>query len=361
MSAKYVRLANTLREMLLQNEKQTGYKLPSENSLCRQYHLSRQTVRLALQLLAQEGLIEKRQGSGSFSTGLGTMQNTIALILNQAEEYLSPALLSDIKSQLRSRGYSLLVYSTFYKISNERKILEELLSSPIRGLIVEGCKTALPNPNIDLYEQLRSKGTAILFINGAYPSYPESICVKDDNFYGGYLLGKHLIQNHHSHIAGIFKIDDLQGLERYQGLMASQRDFKIPFSDESILWFTSQELVMLEQKSDTSFLTAFLHRLREQYSAVVCHNDEIAYYLIREFSYAGIRVPEDISVVSFDNSYMSELGTPRITSLSHKAHELGTAAAQCLLDLIQGQPALSHELSWQLVSKGSDSPYTKEL
>lgn len=361
MSAKYIRLANILRESLRQNAKQAGYKLPSENSLCRQYGLSRQTVRLALQLLEQEGLIEKRQGSGSFSTGLATMKNTIAILLNQAEEYLSPSLLSDLRSVLIPNGYTLLVYSSCHQVATERKILEELLHSSIRGLIVEGCKSALPNPNIDLYERFKADGTVILFVGSAYPAYAGSVCIKDDNVYGGYLLGKHLIQRSHSRIAGIFKMDDMQGLERYQGFVASLRDFGIPFSDESILWYTSAELEMLEQKSDTSFLTTFLYKLKEHYSAVICHSDEIAYYLIREFRYAGIRVPEDISVVSFDNSYMSEMSTPRITSLSHQPHELGTTAARCLLDMIQGQPTLSHELSWQLVSKGSDSPYIRPL
>lgn len=357
MPAKYIRLANILRELIFQNENTPGYKLPSENTLCRQYSLSRQTVRLSLQLLEKEGLIEKRHGSGSFSTGLGSRKNTIAIIMNHAEEYISPTLISDIKSVLRPNGYTVQTYSTYSKLTSERKILEELSGSSIRGLIAEGCKTALPNPNIDLYKKLQESGIAVLFINGYYPACPDIIHIKDDNFYGGYLLGKHLIQNQHSRIAGIFKIDDQQGAERYHGFLTALRDFGIPFPDEAILWYTATELEALEQKSDTGFLTAFLHKIRETHSAVICYNDEIAYYLIREMRYAGIRVPEDISVVSFDNSYMSDLDFIRITSLSHKPHEMGETAAGCLLDMIQGRPVISHELSWQLIKRGSDAPH----
>ena len=92
-------------------------------------------------------------------------------------------------------------------------------------------------------------------------------------------------------------------------------------------------------------------------SAVICQNDEIAYWLIKELHYAGIRVPEDISVVSFDNSYMSDLDSIRITTLSHKSHEMGFMAASTLLRMIQGEPVFSEELSWQLVLKGSDASY----
>ena len=93
------------------------------------------------------------------------------------------------------------------------------------------------------------------------------------------------------------------------------------------------------------------------YTAVICQNDEIAYWLIRELRYAGMRVPEDVSVVSFDNSYMSDLNSVRITTLSHEKQELGTAAASALLKIIQGEPVLSEDLSWKLIQKGSDAPF----
>ena len=58
MSAKYIRLANILRESIFQNTGNGIYKLPSEKELCEQYHMSRQTVRAALRLLTEERLIE---------------------------------------------------------------------------------------------------------------------------------------------------------------------------------------------------------------------------------------------------------------------------------------------------------------
>lgn len=359
MSIKYIRLANILRELIFQNTNSGIYKLPSEHALCEQYHVSRQTVRAALNLLTEEGLIEKKRGSGSFSTGLGTMKNTIGIIVNNADEYTTPALLADIKSVLREKGYSTNTYSTYSKISLEREILEGLTDSSMRGLIVEGTKTALPNPNLDLYELLMEKGISILFMGGNYPALTSSVYVKDDNYYGGYLLAKHLIQKGHTRIAGIFKIDDIQGLERYSGFATALRDFDIPVADELIAWYTAARLEALETRSDTGFLTSFLRKIKDICSAVICQNDEIAYWLIKELRYAGIRVPEDISVVSFDNSYMSDLNSIRITTLSHKDHGMGTASASALLRMIQGEHVLSEELSWHLITKGSDAFYNK--
>lgn len=356
MSAKYIRLANILRESIFQNTGRGIYKLPSENELCEQYHMSRQTVRTALHLLAEEGLIEKRQGSGSYSTGLGAMQNTIAVMVNYAEEYTTPAFLANIKSILAEKGYSTNVYSTHSRISEERQILEKLKDASIRGMIVEGSKTTLPNPNLSLYEYLMAKGISILFSGGMYPGLTGCVCIKDNNYYGGYLLAKHLIQMGHTQIAGIFKIDDQQGPERYSGFAAAMRDFGIPFPEDLIAWYTATDLEALEMRGDTGFLTSFIRRCKGLYSSVICQNDEIAYWLIQELSYASIRVPEDISVVSFDNSYMSDLNSIHITTLSHD-RDPGSAAASTLLRMIQGETVFSEDLSWNLVTKNSDAPY----
>lgn len=358
MAAKYIRLAKALKELINQNTGNGIYKLPSEPSICGQYHVSRQTVRSALELLVKDGIIEKKKGSGSFSTGLTAENQRIALLVTYEEEYIYPSLLTDVKNVLNHSGFSVRVYSTHNKVFTERKILEELLSSSIRGLLVEGSKTALPNPNLDLYEQLKAQGVSLLFLHGYYPAYADSVYVKDDNYYGGYLLGKHLLLENHRNLAGIFKSDDMQGPERYHGFLTAVRDFGTFLPDEQILWYTTEDLDALESKADTGFLSSFIKKKLKFCSAVVCYNDEIAYWLIKELAYAGLHVPGDLSVVCFDNSYLSELGPVRITSLSHKKHEMGTTAAECLLQMIQGAPVSSKELPFSLTVKGSDAPFT---
>lgn len=353
MAAKYIRLAKDLRNLIFENAGNGIYRLPSEHMICQTYGVSRQTVRQALQLLTEEGLIEKRKGSGSFSTGLAAAQNNIAVMVSFEEEYIYPALLSDLKSMLRNKGYSVKIYSTRNQTQTERAVLEELLRAPIRGLIAEGVKTAFPNPNTDLYERFRAEGIPVLFLHGGYAGLSDSICIKNDNIYGGYLSGTHFIQKGHTRIAGIFKYDDTQGTERYHGLLNAMRDFGLPFHDEQILWYGSPELQALESRSDTGFLTAFLHKQLKRCSAVVCYNDEIAYWLIKELLYAGLRIPDDLSVISFDNSYLSEMSPIGITSLSHKKREMAAAAADTILQMIQGSPVFSQELSWRMVSRES--------
>lgn len=354
MPAKYIRIAELLKKLIAENAKDT-FRLPTEDALCRTYGVSRQTVRKALSILEDEHLIEKRQGSGSYTTGLSGSpeKDTVAVLACSDAEHIYPALLADMRAVLQAKGFRTTVYVTDNQISKERDILQELLEHPVRGILSEGCKTSLPTPNHDLYERLFEKGTSILFFHGSYSNMPDFPSIKDDNYGGGYHLGKYLSSLGHKKIAGIFKDDDIQGTERLFGLLSALRDEKLPFDEERICHFDTARLTALQKKQDTGFLSEFILKQLKNATAIVCHNDEIAYWLIKELTYKNIRIPEDLSVVCFDNSYLNDLSPIQITSLSHKQHEMGTVAAESILKLMKGSPIASQKLPWHLTIKRS--------
>lgn len=355
---KYETLSKQLTELIARNLKQGVTALPTEAAIAGQYQVSRQTVRAALALLKSQGLIESRRGSGSYATGLSpdVDRNVIPILIASNQEYIYPHLLTDIRAVLADKGYQLQVHPTENDTSRERQLLLSLLHNPPRGVIVEGSKSALPTPNTDLFEKLKAAGTKLLFLHNKYDALSSEICIKDDNYYGGYLLANHLTGLGHTRIAGIFKADDKQGPERYLGAFCCLRDQNVELSDGNIGWFHSSDIEKLEKKQDSRFLAAYIRECLSGCSAVICYNDEIAYWLIKELSYAGIRVPRDISVVCFDNTYLSELSKVRITTLTHKPHEMGTCVGETMIRMLQGIPVISQEIPWELVRKESDGP-----
>lgn len=358
MMSKYETLSEQLTEQIAQNLQKGITALPTEAALAGQYRVSRQTVRAALALLKSKGLIESRQGSGSYATGLSPdpSRNTIPLLIASSQEYIYPHLLTDIRTALAAHGYQLRVCPTDNDTSIERTHLLSLLPNPPRGLLVEGSKSALPTPNADLYEKLKAAGTRLLFLHNRYDALSNEICIKDDNYYGGYLLAGHLAELGHTRIAGLFKIDDRQGPERYLGAVSCLRDLGLEMEDKHVGWFQSQDVEALEKRQDTRFLASFSKERLSGCTAVICYNDEVAYWLIKELSYAHIQVPRDVSVVCFDNSYLSELSKVRITTLTHRPHEMGDRIAETMIRLLKGIPAVSLEIPWELVRRESDGP-----
>ncbi len=357
MDAKYKRLAAQLTELIATNLQSGIYKLPTEAELGRRYHVSRQTVRQALSLLSSQGLITTRQGSGSYATGFSENGSgrTIALLIRSEQEYMYPELTNQLRLALSEKGYTLQVFSTENQVAREREILTELLALPPKGIFVEPCKSALPTPNTELFDKLHRQDIPFVFLYSCYSALPWAVCVKSDNDYGGYLLAQHLSTQGHTQIAGMFQIDDLQGIERYHGFLNYMRDAGHMLPDDRIGWFTSSELNMLEQKQDSRFLSEFIHRQLPACTAILCQNDEIAYWMIKELAYAGLKVPQDVTVVCFGESYLSELSHIRITALTHRPHAVARCAADCMLRSLQKLAVSSQEIPWELAIRESDA------
>lgn len=354
MSKKYEQLAGILRSELQQLVRQGGSRLATEAVLAERYHMSRQTVRHALKLLEEEGLIVRRQGSGSYvrSAGGDTGSRQIAVVTTFLDDYIFPSILHDVQTVLSQEGYSTLVFATENQVSREREILGRLLEMQIGAVLVEGVKTALPTANGDLYQLLRASGIPVLFLHGTYSNLSGFPCLADDNFSGGYQLTRHLVTHGHTRIAGIFKSDDIQGPQRYHGMISALRDSSVPIRDDAIVWYDTLDRAALVNADSCDLLETFLHRM-EDASAVICYNDEIAHLLIRQLLAAGKTIPGDVAVVSFDNSFYSQIGPVPITSLGHKTNRTGKAAASMLLEILNGADPKSVNLEWELFCRVS--------
>ena len=353
MNPKYQSVADELRADI---QKGTYEKmLPTEQALCARFRVSRQTVRQALSLLESERLIERRQGSGSHirrqKEPPAHRRYSIAVVTTYISDYIFPSILREIEAVCSDNDSAPLLFATQNQFANERKILLTLLGmEQLDGVLVEGTKTGLPNPNIRLYQKLMDRGIPLVFMHGNYEQLPETLSVLDDNAAGGRMLVEYLYRKGHRRIAGIFKYDDLQGRQRFVGYLDAMQEYGLPLEDCNILWYgTDQKGGFLKEGS----VRDETKQLLSSCSAVICYNDEIATRVVSCLNRQGISVPGDVAVVSFDNSQYSEMSTPRITSLSHGAYNVGRMAAELLFRHLRGESCISSVAPWVLVEKES--------
>lgn len=353
---KYQSVADDLRFHILHGKYASSRTLPTEFVIANQYGVSRQTVRQALALLAKAGLIEKRQGSGSHivrnTLAESSPYRSVAIIATYISDYIFPGVLREMETVLSRNNCTPSLFATQNQVANERKILQTLLSMPVDGILVEGTKSALPNPNLDLYQQLMAKGIPLVFFHGAYAQLPGAPFVLDDNAGGGRMLTEYLLQKGHRHIAGIFKSDDIQGPERYAGYTAALRDAGIPVDDRYIFWYNTENKHTLFP-SDSQMPMNLGRALPPECSAVICYNDEIAASLINTLRLQQVKIPQQMAVVSFDNSTYSRLSPIPITSLSHGDKNVGHIAAQQLLSQMENGSCQSQFVPWELVERES--------
>ena len=353
MNPKYQMVADALRAGI--REGRYAKTLPTEQALCAQYQVSRQTVRQALSLLEAERLIDRRQGSGSHIREIkepaAARRLSIAVVTTYISDYIFPSILREIEAVCSENNSAPLLFATQNQFANERKVLLSLLEMErLDGVLVEGTKTGLPNPNIRLYQKLQERGIPLVFMHGNYEQLPGTLSVLDDNRAGGRMLVDYLYQKGHRKIAGIFKYDDLQGRQRFAGYLDAMQDFSLPVEDDKILWYSTDQK---DRFLVGGFARDWADRLPASCSAVVCYNDEIASRLVSHLSREGIAIPGDLAVVSFDDSQYSEMSKPRITSLSHKQYNVGRLAAELLFRLLRGESCASELAPWFLMEKES--------
>lgn len=346
---KYEAVAEAIKKEIKNKTYRDGQALPTEEALTSIYGVSRQTVRKALSLLVEENLIAKRQGSGSVvrSGGLNPRTGKIAVVATYISDYIFPSQLRAVEEVLSENRYTAVLSATRNKVCTERAILEELLKNPVDGILIEGTKSAMPNPNADLYKQLIGMNIPIVFFNGYYPDLAGTYSVCADNFAGGAELVRHLIDKGHTAITGYFKSDDIQGHQRYSGFISELFGSGLIIPDESVFWYTTETKASLFDDPDE-----VLRRLGDN-TAVVCYNDEIAFGLVKCLLAAGKSIPRDVAVVSFDNSNLSRISPVTITSLSYEDRNIGRIAAQKLVDLLNGKAVESEVVPWTFIQKES--------
>ncbi|WP_158589512.1 GntR family transcriptional regulator [Butyrivibrio sp. CB08] len=331
--SKYKQVINWLTEKIDTGKLSPGEKIPSENELCDRFSLSRQTVRHAISKLVEDGLVETRQGSGTFVSdqraGEGE-RNVVAVVTTYVDDYIFPSTIRGIESTLSDKGYSMLLSFSNNTVGKERQILTDILGrNDVAGIIMEPVKSALPSPNMDLYKKLQNKGVKILLINSFYPELTlPHVSLNDADC--AYNAVNALIEAGHEKIGCVLKLDDGQGRERYRGYLKALMEAGLPFSYDHVNWIDTIDI----RDGKKAFQMA-LERLREC-TAVFCYNDQVAGMMIEVLQENGYRVPEDMSIVGMDDSDIARNGVNgvRLTSIPHPKEKLGEKAAQNMIRMI---------------------------
>lgn len=334
-SSKYPQIEDDVKKLIFSEDIQPGDKLPSENELASKYHVSRQTVRKALQNLQNEGYIYAVHGSGTFCSELVRQRKhskNIAVVMTYLSDYIFPKIIKGIDSVLTEEGYSIILKNTNNSRSKESECLEDLLMKNVDGIIIEPSKSHIFCKHTNLYKKLDEYNIPYIFIQGSYSQMADKPQVLLDDEMGGYMLTEYLIKNGHKNIVGVFKSDDSQGQNRHKGYAKALKEAGIPYDPEKVIWFYTEDRKIHPY-------TGIIEMVKNDKTidAVVCYNDQIAMSIIKALSEIGIRVPEDISVTGYDNSQTASSTGLRLTTIVHPQEQLGEMAASMLLKMIRGE------------------------
>lgn len=277
----------------------------------------RTAVLEAMQTLGFEPNLVARSLAGGRSMTLGVLTQNIG----------SPfydALAKGVIRGLAGSGYSPLFVDGQWQQSNEMESIRTLIGRRVDGLLLIG-----GNVPVDQLNELRQ--TLPTIVVGRELVGWENQCIHVDNVQAGYAATKHLISHGHERIAllrGIKEHPD--AIQRFEGYVKAIEEAGIGFDSDLIYQgdFSGQSGVM----AVNSLISKSIH-----FTAIFAANDIVAFGARLALSRHGLRVPEDISLIGFDDQAEAAFATPPLTTMKQPAVEMGEAAAQSLVKLIDNE------------------------
>lgn len=230
------------------------------------------------------------------------------------------ALLAGIDLALRKRNYYLMVRT----IDTVPELMSLLTNWNLDGLILTGI---FPQ---DFYQSLLEQSCPFLLID-SYIDNPKVLQIRLEDRQGGYLATKHLLENGHREILYCSPTIREGGVvsERYRGYKDALAEYGLTRRPENVY----------EREIGIAQATALGRELakRTDYTAIFATADILAAGLISGLHEGGRRVPEDVSIVGFDDLNISQLTSPRLTTIHQDVIGKGMKAVEMLLSTISGK------------------------
>lgn len=340
----YSQIVEYLIDMIKNKEVLPGDKLPTELELMEKFNVSRITAKRALEELKNKGLIYRKKGQGSFLNNSylnekSNPQKIVSMII--PHETSTGRFIDYIRGAadyLYSIGYFLSVNCTDGDEAKERDFLINMSKMGVSGIIyypTNGMK------NFDIISVLYMNKFPIVLLDKYFSSLPLSYSVSD-NFQGGYKACMHLIELGHRNIAYMssINIDKTSSVrDRFLGYCKALKESNIDIKVEFIL---GEFLNSLPYKSSEDEKSKYIAKLLEKLldndiTAIIAENDYVAVDIMKAIELMNISIPNDISLIGFDNiPVLDQMNLP-LTTMEQDFYEIGRKAAEIIYDIIEGK------------------------
>ncbi len=247
----------------------------------------------------------------------------IGIVVPEITGYFFSTVITGVQDMVASAGYKLLICQSNESFEEEQKLLQDMLHLRVDGILISptfhtNCFTH--------FERLKSAGIPLVIFDRDCPGF-EADKVLVDSYFGAYQAVEYLINTGCSrigHIAGPIAIPTFK--QRLDGYLNAHYDNNIPIKSELIVYSSG-----FSSESGVDAVNELLAR-NEKLDAIFAVNDAVAIGAIHVLREKGFLVPEDISMIGFDDESYSHFFNPSLSTVWQPVYELGMLSAKILLD-----------------------------
>jgi LacI family transcriptional regulator len=265
--------------------------------------------------------------SNTFASNLRKKRtDTIGVIVPRLSSYFMSNVIAGMEQVATAEGYNLIISQSSESVRKEMTNVTTMFNSRVDGLLVS---LSYETENIAHFEPFLHKGIPVIFFD-RIQEHPACMGIVIDNYKAAYDATTHLLQQ------GCKRIMHIGGnpishvyAERLKGYRKALNDHKI---------VPDHKLILTMNMSEQAGVEAAEHILKMKHrpDAVFSANDACAIYCMLTLKKAGVRIPEDIAFIGFNNDPMSKVVEPNLTTVNYPGYAMGEAAATQLINHLNG-------------------------
>lgn len=220
-----------------------------------------------------------------------------------------------IEQEALSHGMKLHIQSV-NKEQKERLLLPSFIEEKqVDGVIV------LSHISTEYIQQIVATGIPTVLVDHHHPNIPAD-AVLTNNRFGAYVAVQHLLELNHTDIAFVGDVHYSPSYqERYEGYLLALKDYGVK---------PNEEWMFCQAQEDETVIAGYIRELKRQPTAWFCVNDGLGFFVSTGLQQYGLKVPDDVSVCSFDNGQLSQIATPKITTVDIDLKRYGKRAVELL-------------------------------
>ncbi len=314
-----------------------GDVLPSENYLTDKVGVSRNTIRQAFEELEKEGYIYRVRGKGTFVSRPAPVKNTnkssiFGLVVPEIRRSLYPSLVQGFGQEQAGKSQQTLICQTNNDVHQQGNIILQLLHCGVNGLAI--VPVTIGQTPVFQIEMVLDSGIPVVTCHRAIPGADVPVVTWNREL-AGQMACREFLKLGHRSIA-------YYGVHRYvvteahvAGMRQTLRQAGLSLPDTHIVWDPPSDTSEQDRCKQEQFLK--LLNSENPPTAVFCSDDNEAeriYWLLTD---KGMKVPDDLSIISFGNSLRDTVFREHLTSIVVNEHEQGTLAARILHEMTTGK------------------------
>lgn len=265
--------------------------------------------------------------SNIFATNLRTKRtNNIGVIVPRLNSPFQSSVLAGMEKVANEAGFNLVISQSLESLDKEIANAKVMFNSRVDGLLV----SLVDDPNnIDHFQPFIEKGIPLLFYDRV-ASQEGCTGVVIDNVQASYNATKHLVDQGCSNIVHVLGNDKtMVYAHRLKGFRYALLDHDLPFLEENIIYSDFSE-----EQGD--IIVRQLMEMKNKPDGLFVSNDGCAAACINALKQRGLRIPDDIAVVGFNNDMISRLMEPKLSTVNYPGFEMGEVAMKSLVQHLGG-------------------------